>query len=400
MADTIAPTTTKEVEDAVRWAISAGEPLEVVGGGTKRAIGEPSQTAYALDLSGLAGIIAYEPEELVLTLRPGTGMAELAQALREKNQTFAFEPPDLAPLLGSHGAATFGGTYATNFAGPRRLSAGAVRDHMLGIEAVSGRGEAFRAGGRVVKNVTGYDLARALCGSWGTLAAATELAVKVMPRPETEASVLAHDLDAAAAVALMARAMGSAADVSGAAHVPAEVAAGVPGADGTTTALRLEGFGPSVAARRSTLEPMVAGRGGVLEGEASQAFWRAVRDASPFVGGTGALWRCSVAPSAGPAIAAAAPESSRALFDWAGGLVWIEVGEAQDGEAQDGGAAAIRNAIANAGGGHALLVRAPLAMRSSVPTFQPASAGLRALSNRLRDAFDPNDVLNPGRMSR
>ncbi|WP_205648487.1 glycolate oxidase subunit GlcE [Acuticoccus kandeliae] len=394
MGGTLTPRTSEEVKEAINWAISAQEPLEIVGNGTKRAIAPPRQTAYTLDVSGHAGIVAYEPEELVLTLHPGTTMRELAEAMEAKGQMFAFEPPDLSPLLGVDGGATFGGTFATNFAGPRRLTAGAVRDHMLGVHAVSGRGETFKAGGRVVKNVTGYDLARALCGSWGTLAVATELTVKVLPRPETEITLLLTGLDPERAVAAMARAMGSSGDVSGAAHLPADVAP--DGIDGPVTALRLEGFGPSVAARRDHLSKLLAEHSlSVLEVDASRALWRAVRDVTPFVGTPHVVWRVSVAPTAGPEVAAAAPPGSRILFDWAGGLLWIETPAVGDG-----GEAAIRATVMASGGGHATLIRAPASLRSAVPTFQPTAPALEALSERMRNAFDPQTILNPGRMAR
>lgn len=394
---TLAPQTADQVQEAVAAAVSAAEPLEVIGGGTKRAIAPPTQTGYVLDLSQLSGIVSYEPEELVLTLRPGTAMDELAETLEAAGQMLAFEPPDFTPLLGAAGTATFGGTFGTNFAGPRRLTAGAVRDHMLGITAVSGRGESFKAGGRVVKNVTGYDLARALCGSWGTLAVATELTVKVLPRPQTETTIALTGLAPGAAVKAMSRAMGSTADVSGAAHLPPNVvASALPGADAAHTVLRLEGFGPSVAARAEALralfkgEPLVA-----IEADASRALWRAVRDVSAFVGTAGAVWRISVAPTDGPAVAAAAPAGSRILFDWAGGLVWVEAPAVGDA-----GAAALRGAIGAAGGGHATLIRAPADLRSTIATFHNPVVNVRALSERLRAAFDPNAILNPGRLTR
>ncbi|MCF3934274.1 glycolate oxidase subunit GlcE [Acuticoccus sp. M5D2P5] len=394
MGGTLTPQTEDEVREAIVWAINAGEPFEVVGHGTKRSISPPTQAAATLDVSGLDGIVAYEPEELVLTLRPGTTMAELAAEMDKKGQMFAFEPPNLAPLLGAVGEATFGGTFATNFAGPRRLTAGAVRDHMLGVHAISGRGEAFKAGGKVVKNVTGYDLSRALCGSWGTLAVATELTVKVLPRPETEVTLVLAGLTADEAVAAMSRAMGSSADVSGAAHLPAEVAPN--GVTGPATALRLEGFGPSVSARLSHLQTMFAAASlSVLDEAASRALWSAVRDVTPFVGTGHAVWRISVAPTAGPEVAKAAPAGSRVMFDWAGGLLWVEAPITGDA-----GAAALRGAVAAAGGGHATLIRAPATLRAEVATFHPSPAPLKALSERLRNAFDPQAVLNPGRMAR
>ncbi|WMS44975.1 FAD-binding protein [Acuticoccus sp. MNP-M23] len=393
---TFSPDTAQGVLDAVAFAANADEPLEVVGGGTKRAISNPSQVGHTLDVSGVRGIDSYEPDELVLTLAPGTPMAEVAQALEGASQMLAFEPPDYTALLGAAGTPTFGGTFGTNFAGPRRVVAGAVRDHMLGIAAVSGRGEAFKAGGRVVKNVTGYDLARALAGSWGTLAVVTQMTVKVLPKPERETTLVLPGHTIADAVAAMSRAMGSACDVSAAAHAPEDVAGSLPlDGDGPATLLRIDGFGPSVEARVAAAERLFSGKvGAKLEGDASAALWRLVRDGAPFAGTKGVIWRCSVAPTDAPAIAASAPPGARILYDWAGGLLLIETPAVDDGGARE-----IRNAVDSVGG-HATLLRAPLDIRAGIPTFHPVAAGLAALSTRLRNAFDPKSILNPNRMAR
>lgn len=397
MSGSLRPRDADELKDAIAWAVSGKAPLEVVGGGTKRAFGPPVQAAATLDVSGIAGIVSYEPEELVLSLRPGTPMTEVEEALAGAGQMLAFEPPDLTALLGAEGTPTFGGLYATNLSGPRRIAAGAVRDHILGVHAVSGRAEAFKAGGKVVKNVTGYDLARALTGSWGTLAVATEVTVKVLPRPQTETTITVGGLDPEAGVAALSRALGSPADVSGAAHLPADVApAVVDGAEGPVTLVRVEGFGPSVEARAAALSRLFEGEDvASLSVDASREAWRRIRDVSPFAGGRCAVWRCSVPPAAGPMVAAAAPPGSRAFLDWGGGLVWIET--ASDGDA---GASVIRSAVANAGSGHATLVSAPLDVRAAIPTFPVAGGPLGALTGRLKAAFDPEGILNPGRMGR
>lgn len=396
MTDRIRPRDAAGVADAIRWAISAKEPLEVLGGGTKRAIAGPGQTAYALEMTDCAGIVSYEPEELVLTLQPGTPMAEVEAALAARGQMLAFEPPDYTALLGVAGTPTFGGAFSTNFAGPRRVAAGAVRDHMLGLHAVSGRGEPFKAGGRVVKNVTGYDLARALAGSWGTLAVATELTVKVLPRAECQTTLLIEGLDAVAAAAAMSRALGSPGDVSGAAYLPADVAPQVvDGATTSITALRYEGFGPSVAARTAAAEALLEGPAPRrAENEESIAIWQSIRDGAPFVGTDRAVWRCSVPPTAGPDVVAAAPAGSRAYLDWGGGLVMIETPAVGDA-----GAARLRASV-EMYGGHAMLLRAPVDIRANVATFHPMATGLEALARRLRNAFDPEGILNPKRMSR
>ena len=230
---TLEPRDAEEVEAAVQWALAEGKTLEIVGQGSKRAIGRPAQTDLTLDLSALAGVTLYEPEELVLSAKAGTPLAEIEALVASRGQQLAFEPMDYGPILGgSAGRGTIGGVLAANLSGPRRVKAGAARDHFLGFSAVSGRGETFKSGGRVVKNVTGYDLCKLIAGSWGTLAAMTEVTIKTLPAPETEATVLVRGLDPAKAVEAMTAAMGSSCDVSGAAHLPAAVAARIPATAG------------------------------------------------------------------------------------------------------------------------------------------------------------------------
>jgi glycolate oxidase FAD binding subunit len=319
----------------------------------------------------------------------------------------AFEPPDYGPLLsGPAGAATIGGVLAANLSGSRRIKAGAARDHFLGVTAVSGRGETFKSGGRVVKNVTGYDLSKLIAGSWGTLAVMTEVTLKVLPRAEATQTVLLFGLEEAAAGRAMTLAMGSACDVSGAAHLPAAAAARIAVADVTraatsVTALRLEGVTPSVAHRRSVLETLMQPIGplGVLGDTDSAALWRAVRDIRPFAAAGDRddrlVWRLSAAPVRGPEIAAriAAQTEADVIYDWAGGLIWIALPPSDDANA-----GLVRNALADGGGGHATLIRAPAAVRAAVDVFQPEDPGLAALTRRVKDGFDPLRLLNAGRM--
>src|SRR5579871_2692103 len=221
MSDLLKPREASEVEAAVQWALAGGKTLEVAGRGTKRAIGRAAQWDATLDLSGLSGVTLYEPEELVLSAKAGTPLAEIESLVANSKQELAFEPMDYGPVLGATpGGGTIGGVIAANLSGPRRIKAGAARDHFLGFSAVSGRGETFKSGGRVVKNVTGYDLCKVLAGSFGTLAAMTDVTVKVLPKPETERTVLVVGLDQATAGKLMTAVMGSFADASAAAHVP------------------------------------------------------------------------------------------------------------------------------------------------------------------------------------
>src|SRR4051812_27674416 len=284
MTDTLKPRDGKDVEAAVQWALAEGKTLEVMGQGSKRAIGRAAQWDLSLDLSDLSGVTLYEPEELVLSARAGTPMAEIETLLAASNQELAFEPMDYGPIFGATpGRGTLGGAVAANLSGPRRIKAGAARDHFLGFSAVSGRGETFKSGGRVVKNVTGYDLCKVLAGSYGTLAAMTEVTVKVLPRAETEETLLVLGLDDVGAAKAMRIAMGSANDVSGAAHLPAGVAIRLDHTS-SVTALRLEGVAPSVVHRKRALETLLRSFGtpGALDEPASRAFWKAVRDVMPF----------------------------------------------------------------------------------------------------------------------
>src|SRR5436309_7601977 len=275
----LTPATVEELRDAVAEALAAEEPVEVVGGGSKRALGRPVQAAHTLDLSRLSGIRDYAPSELVLTAGAATPLAEIERALAAHNQMLAFEPPGWGGLLGVEDAGpTLGGVLACNLSGSRRLKSGAARDHFLGFRAVSGRGEIFKAGGKVVKNVTGYDLSKLMAGSYGTLAALEEVTVKVLPRPEAAATVLFAGVEPTAAVRLMAAALGSPHEVSGAAYLPAGTAMplALPSGPGMV-ALRVEGPAPSVAFRRDNLvrEHGGAGTAQVLGDTESIAFWRA-----------------------------------------------------------------------------------------------------------------------------
>jgi len=410
-AENLKPRDAAEVEHAVQWALGGGKTLELVGSGSKRAIGRAAQWDATLDLSALSGVTLYEPAELVLSAKAATPLAEIEALVAASGQQLAFEPIDYGALLGTTaGAGTIGGALAGNLSGPRRIKAGAARDHFLGVSAVSGRGETFKSGGRVVKNVTGYDLCKLLAGSWGTLAAMTDVTVKTLPRAETEETILVPGLDDAAAGKLMTAVMGSFADASAAAHVPAVTAARIPEvatAGGAVTAFRLEGVAPSIAHRKSVLMKLAAASAaagtlalgtGTLGEVSSRAFWRAVRDVTPFAAAGPAggrdVWRISTAPSNGAEIGRLllAKAQAEVIYDWAGGLIWAALPAADDA-----GAPLVRAAVATTGG-HATLIRAPAAVRASVAVFAPEPAALAALTKRLRESFDPRGVLNAGRM--
>lgn len=393
MSSALKPQNARETEDAIKWAAAEEQPLEIIGQGSKRGLGRPVQTAHVLDLSNLSGVVSYEPAELILTVQAGTPIAEVEKLVNDNGQELSFEPMDYGPLLGGEaGQGTIGGVLATNLSGPRRVKAGAARDHILGMEAVSGRGEIFNSGGKVVKNVTGYDLPRALCGSFGTLAVATAVTLKVNPKPETSATFQIDGLDDETGVKALCAALGSSAEVSGAAHLPADLTG-----TASRTVLRLEGFAASVDYRFKTLEKLLGSYGAVsrLAGPQSLDLWRSIRDVQPFAGGSGPVWKISVAPTSGPAFVQLLKDqlNIRALFDWSGGLIWVACEDGADH------ADIIRGAVAEVGGGHATLVRADPSLRSSIQVFQPQAAPLAALSARLKDQFDPKGVLNPGRMA-
>ncbi|PWC54606.1 glycolate oxidase subunit GlcE [Azospirillum sp. TSO22-1] len=391
---TFKPDTAAQLADSMQWALSHGEPLEVLGTGTKRRLGRPVQAAYALDLSALSGVVAYEPEELVLTVRTGTPLAEVLPMLAARRQHFAFEPQDLGPLYGlPAGGGTVGGMLAAGLTGPRRIQAGSARDHFLGVEGVSGRGEVYKGGGKVVKNVTGYDMPKLMAGSMGTLTAMTEVTLKVLPAPEDVRTLVLLGKGDAEAVRALTSALQSPHEVSGAAHLPAAVAARsgvVARLGGAATCIRLEGFGPSVAARVAALKDEL-GADAVLERDDSLALWREIRDVAYFVQPAERLvWKLSVPPSEGARVAAAIREITEAdvYFDWGGGLLWVaaEPGDADIRECLDGT------------GGHATLIRAPDDVRASVPVYHPQPEPLAALAARVKESFDPKRLLNPGRL--
>jgi glycolate oxidase FAD binding subunit len=398
-------TDAKQVTEVVAWAAAEEQPLEIIGGGSKRGLGRATQVGHRLDVSALAGIGDYEPGELVLTAAAATPLVEIERTLEAERQMFAFEPPDWRALLGTEDCTpTLAGVVSCNLAGPRRLAAGAARDHLLGFQAVNGRSEMFKSGGKVVKNVTGYDLSKLVAGAYGTLGVLTELSIKVLPRPETSRTLLVFGLDDAAGTAALCDALNSSHEVSATAHLPVNVArrSAVPvvsDAGTSVTAVRIEGPSPSTMFRMEKLAALLQGYGRmyVTDDQDSHVLWREVRDVLFFSGDrTCAVWRISVAPARGHAVMCdlARHLDAEHFFDWGGGLAWIAVSPT----AADGGAKALRTAIAAHGGGHATLVRAPDTLRASVAVFEPLPGPLAALTLRVKESFDPRRILNPGRM--
>jgi glycolate oxidase FAD binding subunit len=364
----------RDAADVAAIVAGALQPLELLGGGSKRHIGKP-MAADVLDLSALDGIVSYEPAELVLTARAATPLATIERALAAHTQRLAFEPPDFGTLLGNHLPQTLGGCIATNLSGSRRLTAGAARDHFLGFKAVTGAGERFKAGGSVVKNVTGYDLPKLLAGSWGTLAVLTEVTIRVAPAPELDRTLVVAAGSVGECLELVAAALRSAHDVS---------AAGVDPERGSL--LRLEGFAASVDARtRALCAELECTPQAVLEGDASRRCWQALAGAAALAA-SAVVWKISVPPADALRVLERL-EPDRYLLDWGGGLIFAAYADAD--------AVRVRRALPS---GHATLLKAPAQVRAATAVFQPQPPALAAAAARLRHAFDPRGVLNPGRI--
>lgn len=395
--DHLTPHSEAELAEIVAGSHAKDQPLALLGHGTKAGWGRAMAPTAAVSLSSLSGISDYAPAELVLTAGAGTPLAEIRAALAAERQHLAFEPIDLGPLFGhARDKATIGGVLAGNLSGSRRPFAGAARDYFLGFRGVNGRGEIFKAGGKVVKNVTGYDLPKLMAGSFGTLAALTEVSLKVLPAPETSLSVVVPDLDVAAANQAMIIALGSTADPSGAAFLPSSAvsALGIPGQ--SATILRLEGSEASVAYRRQLLRDMFKGAVTIIDDIPSVDLWRTINALNVFAGDHDrAIWLISVPPAMGANVikrlATTLPEVNY-FMDWGGGRIWMSVPPAtQDHEAHAG---TIRAALKE--GGHASLIRAPTECRVGNHVFS-AEVPIDLL-RRVRVSFDPKRIFNRGRL--
>ena len=389
MAETFTPSSLDQLKDVVAWAVSEETTLAVDGNGSKAGFGRPVEAEHRLETAGLTGVDMYEPEELVMSAGAGTPLTEIEATLAKGGQQLAFEPADYGAILGgTPGAQTIGGVFACNLAGPRRLMAGAARDHLLGLNVVTGHGQVVKTGGRVVKNVTGYDLCKLIAGSFGTLAVMSHVTFKVLPAAEDETTVVLAGADVVDLLGRLRRATGTPFEVSGAALLPAASAhrsavEAVSAAGRAVACLRVEGAKPSVAYRADRLEQVVVGDGveaARLGADDSRRLWQEIRDVALLDGAAPTRWRLSVPPTDAAALAAGL--EGEWFADWAGGLIWHAGGT-------------MRPALPS--GGHATLVKAPPDLRQG-DVFEPQPAPLRALTKRVKDSFDPKHVLNPGRL--
>lgn len=372
-----APDSEAALADVIK---SASGPLRIEGGGTGGMYTEGER----LSVSGLSGITLYEPGALTVVANAGTPVSEISQALAAEGQRLAFEPPDFRGLLKTEGEPTIGGVIATNASGPRRIQGGAARDYALGVRFVDGAGNVVKNGGRVMKNVTGYDLVKLMCGSFGTLGVLTEVSLKVLPVPETSGTLMLRGLSADVATSAMAVAMGSPYEVTGAAYCTNIQT------DQPVTALRVEGFEHSVAYRIERLKQTLMHLGAEMEvalTEMSDGFWQGVCDAAKFSDTEGDVWRVSCKPSDAPRLAENAA-GEECFFDWAGGLIWVRAAADTD----------LRGRLGQFDG-HATLVRGSGDTRARFGTFHPETVGVEKLTRGLRNRFDPRGILNSGLMS-
>jgi glycolate oxidase FAD binding subunit len=389
---TLFPRTEAEVAIAVIDARASMTPLSIEGGGTRKGLGRSIQAAKTLSLQKLRGISLYEPSEMVIGAWAGTPLSEVVAALDAKGQMLSFEPMDHRVLLGSQGEPTIGAVAAANISGPRRIMAGGCRDSLIGVRFVNGRGEVIKNGGRVMKNVTGLDLVKLQAGAFGTLGVLTEVIFKVSPKPAARITLAFEGLSDEAGIALLCAAMGSPFEPTGAAHLPAKVGANV-----SRTVIRIEGLEEQIIYRKAELSKLFAKYGSpqILEDKAHDALWASIRDAT-FVADPKdrAVWRISVPPTQGAKFMAELKKIRACdhFYDWSGGLIWLATSE------EAGVGAADIQRLAGTMAGHATLVRGSESLRAAIPVFQPLDPAIQALQAGLKKSFDPDGVLNPGRM--
>jgi glycolate oxidase FAD binding subunit len=381
------PATEAEACDIIAQARADKRTLGIEGGGTRAGLGRPIACDGVLSTRKLSGVTIYEPAELVIAAKAGTPLSVIEETLAAKGQMLPFEPADYRAIYGTTGEPTIGAVAACNISGPRRIQTGAARDALIGVRLVNGRGEAIKSGGRVMKNVTGLDLVKLSAGAHGTLGLLTEVTFKLLPKPPAEASLVIDGLDDAQAINAMSMAMSSPFEVSGAAHLPN------PG----TTLLRLERDADSLDYRATRLTELLGTVGAVrrIDGDESRAQWRDIAQAAPLAKAHApAIWRLSLPPHNAARCMAeiSASLGARYFYDWAGGLVWLAV---MPGD--DAGALRIRAAAAEAGG-YATLMRAPDEIRAKADVFPPLGAALMKITAGIKASFDPDAILNPGRM--
>jgi glycolate oxidase FAD binding subunit len=378
-----------ELCDMIIAARAERQTLEIVGRGTKRGFGRPVEASAILDVSALSGIVRYEPDELVITARGATPLTEIETAVSEKHQRLGFDPADWSALFGTtHNAATIGGTLSADACGSARIRYGAARDHLLGYRSVGGSGEAYKAGGKVVKNVTGFDLPKLVCGAMGTLGVLTEVTLRLVPRARWPAVLMVRNADAETGFALLRRVWSSPLEATGLALVPKAALEAFPelGEAGNGAALfRLEGDAALLEEKVQAADLLLRPHEVVCPEVGDDIFTR-IGSGATFAGRESTVWRIFVPAAQAPACANELAGQFW-IADWAGGVIWIEGGEPD----------AIK-VLAARFGGYAQLMRGDEALRRRCDMFSAGSPVHRGLMQRVKSAFDPLGLLNPGRM--
>ena len=366
--------TAEAVQEQVRQALDQHTPLRLFAGRSKDRLGCRAGTPLPLDLSGLDQLVSYEPRELILVVQPGMKLQAVEELLAGENQHLPFEPPHWGK------AATLGGAVSCNLSGPRRFKAGSLRDFVLGLEMIDGCGQRIRGGGRVVKNVTGYDLPRTLCGSFGTLGPLTELCFKVWPRPAAQQTLVVHGLSVATAVERMTHLAGRPWELTGLAYA------------GSRLLIRVEGPAPAVAAQVQLLRNLLGGEQTLMEDAASRTCWRELRELETLQPGPSeVLWRFSQPPAEAARLQEALePQGlARCAIDWGGGLLWAVLPAATPA------ASLHQQALAHQGQAWRFATGPNDANEAA---FTPLAPGLARVNQQLKSAFDPQGIFNPGRM--
>lgn len=401
--DILRPRDEEQLAKVIKEANEERVPLEVAGAGTKRGLGRPVNSENIVCTGAMFGISSYEPQELVITVKTGTPVRFVEETLARQGQIMPFEPLDMGPVLGlSQGEGTIGGLFATNLCGSRRVYAGSARDNILGVTAVNGQGDIIRSGSSVIKNSSGYNISKGLTGSWGTLAVMTEVTMKVLPKPEETATLIFTGLLDELAIELMSKTMKTPYEVSGAVHLQQQFTSCLRDEelnrlDTPVTAIRIENFSGIVEYRLKKLKEILDSFGPiqVLNSDRSEQFWSDIKTLRMFQFTDAPFWRITTSPGKGVEIINAVKThhpNSVAMYDWSGGLIWLLTPFTADA-----GASEIHRAVINRGG-NATLMRGELSLRASAEVFQPVEENIATLTRKLKAAFDPNGILNPGRM--
>jgi len=402
------PTKEKEVKDIIKQFYKSNIPIEIIGSNSKKQIGRLLQCAKTLSLSKLNGIVEYLPSELYIKVKAGTSINNIENELKKNNQQLSFEPIDFGYLfMGKSNYGTAGGQVACNISGPRRFKSGSIRDHVLGFRAVNGRGEIIKSGGTVVKNVTGYDLSKLICGSYGTLVAITEITFKVMPAPEENKTLVIHNLNLNQAADLLDKAMSSSNDISGASFLPIDPECKKCEMNisktfmlndlkdnGSITAMRLEGLKRSVDQRINNLceELKISNYDiSVIENLQSEIFWKKIKNLEFFSLTKNNIFRIVIPPTECVQLINELPRKFKFYLDWGGALIWMEACELSEQMFES-----IRKKVVRHKGYISMIKNSDfLPFVEDVFTI---SLDRFNISQSIKKSFDPKKILNPGKM--